>query len=82
MPKSPYSGGKQGRHVTLSDEAYAHLTAIAQSGGLSRSETLERLIRSTEISDGECIFSDEVWPFVVDRTINNSSPIDLSVFNQ
>jgi hypothetical protein len=67
MAKSIYDGGKRRRHFTLSDQGYAHLTAIAQDGGISRSETLERLVRSTDISDGSSLLSDAAWPFVIDH---------------
>jgi hypothetical protein len=68
MAKSIYDGGKRRRHFTLSDQGYAHLTAIAQDGGISRSETLERLVRSTDISDGSSLLSDDAWPFVIDHS--------------
>jgi hypothetical protein len=38
MAKSIYDGGKRRRHFTLSDQGYAHLTAIAKASGISRSE--------------------------------------------
>ena len=68
MPKSPYDGGKRRRHFTLSDQAYAHLTALARDGLLSSSETLERLVRSTPIFDGSAILADGAWPFVIDHS--------------
>jgi hypothetical protein len=67
MAKSIYDGGKRRRHFTLSDQAYDHLTAIAHDGGISRSETLERLVRSTDIGDGSSLLSDNAWPFVIDH---------------
>jgi hypothetical protein len=67
MAKSIYDGGKRRRHFTLSDQAYDHLTAIAHDGGISRSETLERLVRSTDIGDGSSLLSDSAWPFVIDH---------------
>ena len=68
MAKSIYDGGKRRRHFTLSDQAYTHLTAIARDSGISRSETLERLVRSTDISDGSSfLLSDAVWPLVIDH---------------
>jgi hypothetical protein len=66
MAKSIYDGGKRRRHFTLSDQAYDHLTAIAHDGGISRSEILERLVRSTDIGDGSSLLSDNAWPFVID----------------
>jgi hypothetical protein len=67
MAKSIYDGGKRRRHFTLSDQAYDHLTAIAHDGGISRSEILERLVRSTDIGDGSSLLSDNAWPFVIDH---------------
>ena len=68
MAKSIYDGGKRRRHFTLSDQGYAHLTAIAKDSDISRSEALERLVRSTDLSDGSSfLLSDDVWPFVIDH---------------
>jgi len=66
MPKSPYEGGKQRKHFTLSETAFAHLSAIASAAALSRSETLERIIRSTADWEGAALFSDDAWPFSID----------------
>lgn len=66
MPKSPYEGGKQRKHFTLSEIAFAHLSSIAASAGLSRSETLERIIRSTAEWEGAALFSGDAWPFSID----------------
>jgi hypothetical protein len=52
---------------TLSDQAFDHLTAIAHDGAISRSETLERLVRSTDIGEGSSLLSDDAWPFVIDH---------------
>ena len=68
MAKSIYDGGKRRRHFTLSDQAYDHLTAIAHDGGISRSEILERLVRSTDIGEGSSLLSDDAWPFVIDHS--------------
>ena len=68
MAKSIYDGGKRRRHFTLSDQAFDHLTAIAHSGALSRSETLERLVRSTHAEEGSLLLSDAAWPFVIDHS--------------
>lgn len=66
MPKSPYQGGKQRRHFTLSDQAYEHLGGLAKGAKLSRSETLERLIRCQALLEGEYTLSDDAWPEVTD----------------
>ena len=69
MARSIYDGGKQRRHFTLSNQAYDHLTAIAHDGGLSRSETLERLVRSTDPCEGGSLLADDAWPFVIDHSL-------------
>ena len=68
MPRSVYDGGKRRRHFTLSDQAYAHLSAIAHDGGISRSEALERLVRSSPVFEGSAALSDSVWPLVIDHS--------------
>jgi hypothetical protein len=68
MPKSPYEGGKQRKHFTLSETAYAHLSSIASSAGLSRSETLERLIRSIPAWEGAASLSNAAWPSCIDHS--------------
>jgi hypothetical protein len=68
MPKSLYAGGKFRRHFTLSNQASNHLNSIAHSALLSRSETLERLIRATSSWEGGAMFNDQSWPFVTDYT--------------
>lgn len=68
MPKSLYEGGKQRRHFTLSTTTFDHLSLIAKDAGLSRSETLERLIRSTAISEGSMLLSNITWPMAYDHT--------------
>ena len=67
MAKSIHNSDKQRHHFTMSSEAYAHLTAIADDGAISRSKALERLVRSTEISDGSSLLSNVAWPFVIDH---------------
>ena len=73
MPKSLYEGGKQRRHLTLSDQAYDHLTAIAKEASLSRSEVLERLIRSTPQWEGAAILTNEIWPDILDHSFSSES---------
>ncbi len=72
MPKSIYDGGKRRRHFTLSDQAYAHLSAIADDGMISRSETIERLVRSTPIFEGGSTLSNGAWPLVIDHSSSDS----------
>lgn len=69
MPKSIYDGGKRRRHITLSDQAYDHLTAIAHEGMISRSEAIERLVRSTPVFEGSATLSDGAWPLVIDHSV-------------
>lgn len=73
MPKSLYKGGKARRHFTLSDQAFSHLSVISRSAQLSRSETLERIIRSTQWWEGEAMLSDAAWPFVTDHSNNDET---------
>jgi hypothetical protein len=68
MPKSPYEGGKQRKHFTLSETAYVHLSSIAASAKLSRSETLERLIRSIPAWEGAASLSNAAWPSCIDHS--------------
>lgn len=67
MPKAHYDGGKQRRHFTLSSQAYDHLSSLATEAQLSRSETVERILRSTG-PEYSSIVSDDVWPEIIDHT--------------
>lgn len=67
MPKLLYEGGKRRRHFTLSDQAYAHLSLIAGEAQLSKSEALERIVRSTE-PEQAAIINDAIWPDIIDHT--------------
>jgi len=73
LPKSLYEGGKQRRHFTLSNQAYDHLGLIAKDAGLSRSETLERLIRCQAVFEGGLVLSDEAWPEITDFSLSHDS---------
>jgi hypothetical protein len=77
MARSIYDGGKRRRHFTLSDQAFDHLTAIAHDGSISRSETLERLVRSTDVNEGSSLLSDAAWPFVIDHSQNSTKTIEF-----
>jgi hypothetical protein len=66
MSRSPYEGGKIRKHFMLSEAASNHLSAIAARADLSRSEVLERLIRSTSQWEGESVFCDKAWKFCID----------------
>lgn len=72
MTKPSYEGGKQRKHFTLSEQAYAHLSEIAALTKLSRSESLERLIRSTALWEAEAVLPNEAWDFALDHTDSNS----------
>lgn len=61
-----YDGGKHKRHFTLSQAAVDHLAAIAANAGLSRSETVERLIRATPVWEGSSCFSNGAWSLCID----------------
>ena len=69
MPKSPYEGGKHRKHFTLSDVAYSHLSDIARNAGLSRSEALERLIRSVPAWEGSSAYANEAWEACIDYAV-------------
>lgn len=77
MPKSPYEGGKQRKHFTLSEAAHSHLSKIASAAMLSRSETLERLIRSVPIWEGCAAFSNTAWPSCIDFSQTTESSESL-----
>lgn len=66
MPR--YEGGKARHHFTLSHKAYSHLADIARGASLSKSEAIERIIRSTAFWEGEAVLADEPWQFVKDHT--------------
>lgn len=66
MPTSPYEGGKKKRQLTLSDQAYDHLSAIAEEAKLSRSEAVERLIRSVPVWEGSASLANGAWELCVD----------------
>jgi hypothetical protein len=69
MPKSPYEGGKHRKHFTLSDAAYSHLSSIARNADLSRSEALERLIRSVPAWEGGSTYANEAWESCIDYAV-------------
>lgn len=75
MPISPYQGGKKKRHFTMSDEAYDHLSSIAADARLSRSEALERLVRSTPIWEGNATLSNGAWKLCIDHAADSSEPL-------
>lgn len=68
MAKRLHDSPKIKRHFTLTDTAFTHLSDIAKTAQLSRSETLERLIRSTAQWEGDALFSDGAWPFAIDHS--------------
>ena len=70
MPVSLYEGGKRRRHLTLSDQAYAHLSAISSAAQLSKSETVERILRSFSFYEAD-ILRDEVWPSIIDHSLGD-----------
>jgi hypothetical protein len=71
LPRSFYEGGKKRRHFTLSDQAHDHLCRLAQEAGISKSETIERIVRCQHISEGRFTLSDEVWPEVTDFSFSS-----------
>lgn len=80
MPISPYRGGKRKRHFTISDQAHDHLAAMAGEARLSKSETLERLIRSVPVWEGSTSFANGAWKMCIDYAAEpdaQSIPEDL-----
>ena len=63
---------KKGRHLALSDTAYKHLKDIAGDARLSLSETLERLIRSTPVWEGNVTLSDGAFSLIEDYSLASS----------
>ena len=59
LPPLIHGDPKKRRHLTLTDTAVAHLCDIAHEARLSKSETVERLIRSTPIWEGASFLNDE-----------------------
>jgi hypothetical protein len=78
LPVSPpdYGEVKKGRHLTMTDTAYAHLTNIAHEARLSLSETVERLVRSTPIWEGSATLADGAFVLIEDYAVSLSSSPD------
>jgi hypothetical protein len=73
MKKSYHDEPKTKRHVTLTQTASDHLDAIAKEAGLSRSEAIERLIRSMSVWEAGFVLSEDGWSSCVDHTNDSSS---------
>lgn len=73
---------KKGRHLTLTDTAFSHLTNIAHEARLSNSETIERLIRSTPVWEGSATLSDGAFSLIEDYAASPTSDIPLDVFHE
>lgn len=69
-----YDEAKKGRHFSLTDTAFSHLSNIAHEARLSLSETLERLVRSTPIWEGSATLANGAFDLIEDYS---TSPIDL-----
>lgn len=82
MKTQDYGEMKKGRHLSLTDTAFTHLNNIAHEARLSKSETLERLIRSTPIWEGNATLSDGAFSLIEDYASLLPSPDSLvSVFD-
>ena len=68
MPKTDYTNPKTKKHFTLTQDAFDHLASIAAEARLSRSETLERIIRGTPVWEGSTSFANGAWPLCIDYT--------------
>jgi len=66
MKIQDYGEMKKGRHLSLTDTAFNHLNNIAHEARLSKSETLERLIRSTPIWEGNATLSEGAFSLIED----------------
>lgn len=74
---STYSDeSKKGRHLALTDTAYKHLKDIAGDARLSLSETLERLIRSTPVWEGNVTLSDGAFSLIEDYATSTDATED------
>lgn len=78
MKTKDYGETKKGRHLSLTDTAFAHLGNIAHEARLSNSEALERLIRSTPIWEGSATLSDGAFSLIEDyAALIDESPDSL-----
>lgn len=80
LPVKPpgYGEVKKGRHFTMTDTAFSHLTNIAHEARLSLSETMERLVRSTPIWEGSATLADGAFSLIEDYAISlKDSPDSL-----
>lgn len=82
MKSIDYGEAKKGRHLTLTDTAFTHLTNIAHEARLSLSETTERLIRSTPIWEGSATLSDGAFSLIEDYAASPVSDIPMDVFDE
>jgi metal-responsive CopG/Arc/MetJ family transcriptional regulator len=73
MSTSPYQGGKKRFHFSLTEDASKHLSDIASEAQLSRSETLERIIRSLPSWEGNMSFSNEAWSACIDYVLDEDT---------
>jgi len=69
---------KKGRHLTLTDTAYSHLSNIAHEARLSLSETLERLVRSTPIWEGSATLANGAFDLIEDYSTSLDSDFNES----
>lgn len=82
LPVKPpgYGEVKKGRHFTMTDTAFSHLTNIAHEARLSLSETMERLVRSTPVWEGSATLADGAFSLIEDYAVSlNNSPDSLLI---
>lgn len=82
MKTIDYGEAKKGRHLTLTDTAFTHLTNIAHEARLSLSETAERLIRSTPIWEGSATLSNGAFSLIEDYASSQNQSFVPDVFNE
>lgn len=74
-----YNEPKKGRHFSLTDTAYNHLSNIAHEARLSLSEALERLVRSTPVWEGSATLANGAFDLIEDYSANPDSSIEDSL---
>lgn len=75
-----YGEPKKSRHFTLTDTAYNHLKNIAHEARQSLSETIERLIRTTPVWEGNATLSDGAFAHIEDFSTSDVTIEDYEGF--
>lgn len=68
-----FHGEPKRRHqFCITETAFNHLVEISHEARKSKSETLERLIRSTPVWEGSATLADNAWEECFDHTQDSS----------